>query len=100
MLTDEEILLRLIRGELWEAPMHFNEIMHKIREPDENGAWPSYKELVEIMGFTENSIFGWCKKTKAIEPSWSNAILALRRLGIVVVLLPQEETLMQKLRGE
>ena len=98
-LTDEELLLRLFRGEMHQVSIHFNEVISRVRE-EINGEWISNNELARLTQFSPRTIANWGRSggKKRTEPCWSDAILALRRLGFAVVLIPQEESLGERLR--
>lgn len=99
-LDDEELLLRLFRGEMHQASLHFNEVLDTVRE-EKDGEWISNNELAELIGFSPRTVANWARKSgkKRTEPSWSDALLALRRLGFAVVLIPQEKGLGERLRS-
>ncbi len=100
MPTDDDLLLRLFRGEMYQASIHFNEVIAHVRETEETGEWISNNELAELIQFSSRTVSNWSRSggKNRSEPCWSDAILALRRLGFAVVLLPQEQSIADKLR--
>jgi len=100
MASDEELLLRLFRGEMHQASIHFNEVIARVRENEETGEWISNNELAGVTGFSSRTVSNWSRsggKARS-EPCWSDALLALRRLGYAIVLIPQEQSIADKLR--
>lgn len=81
-MADEE-------DELIPASEDFFKIMI-IARGEPRGEWLSLNEMSRITGFSPITISTWSRETgkKRTEPSWRNALIALRRLGFEIYLKP------------